>query len=577
MKRLAGTGERITRFFTELRRRRVFRVGAAYALVGWFLIQAGDVIVEPLRLPEWIQPLLIMTVFLGFPVAVLLAWAFDLTPGGVERSPLPRDDEEAGKPTATDIDSASRHVESDRSVAVLPFANLSQAAENEYFSDGITDDLITHLSKIKDLRVISRTSVMRFKGRGATIQEIGGELRVGRILEGSVRRAGNRVRINAQLIDVRSDDHLWAEMYDRDLEDLFEIQLDVTSRIAESLHAHLSREEETGLARKPTVDMEAYDLFLKGRFHWNRRTEADLLRSVEYFKRAVQRDPNYSMALTGLADAYVTLGVYGALAPADVMPLARGAAEQAFSQDESAAAHVSLGSVHAFYEWDWGAAERDYRAAIEINPGYALAHQWYATNLLLPLGRFEEARKRLHRARELDPLSPSITVSFGFLAYFEGKYREAIEDQRRLLASDPQFGMAHFVIGGCLEQMGEYPEALTAFRKAVDLSGGSAETIAALGHTLARSGQADEARLLLEQLLDRSGDAFVSPTRLAQVRLGLGDRLGALDLLEEAAKTRAADVVWIGVSPVWKPLRAEPRFRAVQEIVIGADAGSPDE
>ena len=573
----AETGERLTRFFAELRRRRVFRVGAAYALVGWFLIQAADVIVEPLRLPEWIQPLLIMTVFLGFPVAILLAWAFDLTPGGVERTPLLRDDGTPVEPATASGDTTFPHPAADRSVAVLPFANLSESAENEYFSDGITDDLITHLSKIKDLRVISRTSVMRYKKGTASIRDIGRELGVALILDGSVRRAGSRVRVNAQLIDVRSDDHLWAEMYDRDLEDIFTIQLDVTSRIADSLHAHLSQEEETGLARKPTVDMEAYDLFLKGRFHWNRRTEADLLRSVDYFKQAVQRDPHYSMALTGLADAYVTLGIYGAIAPADVMPLARGAAEQAFSFDESAASHVSRGSVRSFYEWDWKAAELDYRAAIEINPGYALAHQWYATNLLLPLGRFEEARKRLQRARELDPLSPSIQVSFGFLAYFEGRYREAIEEQQRLVASDPQFGMAHFVIGSCYEQMGQYPEALAAFRKAVDLSGGSAETVAALGHSLALSGQADEARRLLEQLLTRSRDAYVSPTRLAQVSLGLGDREEALDLLEGAAEARAADLVWIGVSPVWGPLRAETRFKALQQIVIGEDAGSPDE
>jgi serine/threonine-protein kinase len=570
MTRLASTGVRLTKFFTELRRRRVFRVGAAYALVGWFLIQAADVIVEPLRLPEWIQPLLIMTVFLGFPVALLLAWAFDLTPGGVERTPLLGSEDEVTEAAPIPVGAAPARADAERSVAVLPFANLSQAADNEYFSDGITDDLITHLSKIKDLRVISRTSVMRFKQRTSSVQDIGRELGVARILEGSVRRAGSRVRINAQLIDARTDDHLWAEIYDRDLEDIFAIQLDVTSRIAEALHAHLSRAEETHLAKKPTDDMEAYDLFLKGRYHWNRRSEADLFLSVDFLKRAVDRDPDYSLALAALADSYVTLGFYGALRPEEAMLPAGEAAGQALALDESAApALVSRGSVRSFYDRDWAAAESDYKAAIEISPGYALAHHWYATNLLLPLGRFAEGRERLQRARELDPLSPSIRVSFGVLAYFEREYRQAVEELRTLVASDPGFGMAYFVIGGCHEQLGEHAEAVAAFRKAVDLSGKSAEMIAALGHSLALAGQSAEARRCLDELVRRSRESYVSPTRLAQVRLGLGERDAALDLLSEAAEIRAADLVWIGVSPVYDPLRSEGRFQTISHRVLG--------
>ena len=569
----ADTGERLTRFFTELRRRRVFRVGAAYALVSWFLIQAADVIVEPLKLPEWIQPLLIMTVFLGFPVALLLAWAFDLTPGGVERTPMLREDGSRAEPAAAGGDAPSPLSAADRSVAVLPFANLSESTENEYFSDGITDDLITHLSKIKDLRVISRTSVMRFKERTVGVQEIGRELGVSRILEGSVRRADNRVRVNAQLIDVRSDDHVWAEMYDRDLEDIFAIQMDVTARIAESLQAHLSSEEETGLTRQPTRDMEAYDLFLKGRFHWNRRTEADLFESVGYLKGAIERDPEYAEALAALADTYVTLGFYGALPPGETMPLASAAAEQALSLDGSAApALVSRGSVRAFYDWDWQGAESDFRAAIEASPGYALAHQWYATNVLLPRGRFDEGRGHLERARDLDPLSSSIQVSFGVLDYFERRYEEAIEGLRQLTVATPGFGMAHFVIGGCLDQLGRHAEAVGAFRKAVDLSGRSVETLAALGHSLALSGQAEEAGQLLGRLIERSRDSYVSPTRLAMVRLGLGEADEALDRLAEAAEIKASDLVWIGVSPVWDALRTEDRFRSLLATVIGPDA-----
>jgi serine/threonine-protein kinase len=576
MTRLASTGEKMTRFFTELRRRRVFRVGAAYALVGWFLIQAADVIVEPMNLPEWIQPLLIMSVFLGFPVALLLAWAFDLTPGGVERTPMLGTDAD---PDSSSLPSSGRPPpEAERSVAVLPFANLSQAPENEYFSDGITDDLITHLSKIRDLRVISRTSVMRFKGRTVSLQEIGRELGVSRVLEGSVRRGGDRVRVNAQLIDVATDDHLWAEMYDRDLEDIFAIQLEVASRIAESLQAHLSVEEETGLARQPTGDMEAYDLYLKGRYHWNLRTETDLGRSVELLQRAVDRDPDYSLALAGLADSYIMLGVYGAHPPDQTMPQARRAAERALDLDDvSAPALVSRGSVRGFYDWDWQGAEEDYRRAIDLNPGYALAHQWYATNLLLPLSRFDEGRDRLEEAKALDPLSPAIRVSFGVLAFFERDFDRARQELSYVLEDDPRFGIAHFMLGGCHQELGDASAATTAFREAVDLSGRSVETVAGLGHCLARAGQVDEARILLAELNDRAQEAYVSPTRLAQLRLGLGENDAALDLLEEAASVRAADLVWLRVSPTWDPLRESPRFQALATTVLGSGTGPAGE
>ena len=558
----------MTSFFTELRKRRVFRVGAAYALVGWFLIQAADVIVEPLGLPDWVAPLLIVSVFLGFPVAILLAWAFDLTPDGVERAPLLRPG--SFPPSDTSEGTVAAEPDVERSVAVLPFANLSRDESNEYFSDGITDDLITHLSKIADLRVISRTSVMRFKDRTASAEEIGGELGVSRILEGSVRREGKRVRVNAQLVDVRTDDHLWAESYDRELEDIFAIQLDVATRIANSLQAHLSGEEQSGLARRPTENMEAYDLYLKGRFHWNRRSEADLKKSVRYLLEAVDRDPQYALALAGLADSYVTLGVYGAQAPGEVMPLARSAAERSLAIEESAAARVSRASVLGLHDWDWTSAEADYRAAIELNPGYAQAHQWYATNLLLPLGRFEEGRQRLIRARDLDPLSPAIRASFGILDFYERRYEEAIDGQQRVLETDPHFGLAHYVIGSCHEQLGRHDEAIEAYRKASDASGGSVETLAALGSGLALAGHEGEARDLLEQLRDRARDSYVSPVRLAQLLLGLGEREKALAALSEAGDSRATELIWLRVHPAWDHIRADQRFEALVDIVFGA-------
>lgn len=565
---------KIGRLFSELRRRHVLRVAAAYAVVAWLVIQVAEATFPAFDIPEWTMRLVVILAVLGFPIAIVLAWAFDMTPGGVERTrPLEKAvGPPVDAPPAVERSLSERPVPEPlpQSIAVLPFLNMSGEPENEYFSDGITEDLIAHLARLRDLKVISRTSVMQYKARPKGMREIASELGVATLLEGSVRRAGGHVRIVAQLVDARSDHPLWSETYDRELEDIFEIQADVAQRIARSLQAELSPRERERIAAAPTRDLAAYDLYLKGRHEWNRRTDASLARSLDHLKQAVAADPGFALALAGLADSYVTLGIYGARSPHEVMPRARAAAEKALGIDEEQAeALTALACVRSVYEWDWLTAEEEYRRAIDLSPNYPLAHHWYAANFLMPLRRFEEARGELERAQELDPLAPSIAASFAVLELFEGRLERAAEACKKVIASSPGFWLAHYFLGCTFQELGSNDEAIASLEKARTLSADSVDAAAALGQAYAAAGRADDARAVLNDLLARAAHDYVSPMRLAQTHLGIGETEEALSCLERAVEERAAGLVWLDVQPVFKGLRGDPRFEAVHRTVFG--------
>jgi TolB-like protein/Flp pilus assembly protein TadD len=549
----------------ELKRRHVFKVGATYAVVAFVVIQAAEVMADALSLPTWTLPFITVLAILGFPLALVLAWAFDLTEQGVRR-----DVEDTVASDTPDHDEAivRPRVVSDRSVAVLPFANLSGEKENEYFSDGITEDIITGLSRMRDLHIISRTSVMRYKGSTATVREIAEELGVATVLEGSVRRADGRVRISAQLIDARQDRHLWVETYDHRFEDVFSIQSEVAREIAQALAAELSPEEKERIGARPTVDVEAYDLFLKGRYLWNRRTEAGLDKSIGYYRRSLERDPNFALAEAGLADSYVTLGLYGHEAPHEVMPRARDAATHALALDSRLAeALTSLATVRSIYDWDWQEAERDYRRAIDMHPQYPVSHHWLAANLLTPLGRFEEAQVSTIRALELDPLSAPVATSLGMICLYSGRCGVALEELSQVVDLHDRFGLAFYFQGLAFEEQGRMDDAIETLEKADALTGGSSEVQASLGHACAKAGDLGRARSILESLERRFEEHYGSPALLAQVHLGLGDEERALDLLEKAAEMRAVDMIWLGVRPVYRPLADNGRFRALLDLV----------
>jgi serine/threonine-protein kinase len=453
------------------------------------------------------------------------------------------------------------------SIAVLPFVNVSTDPDSEIFSDGIAEELTNALSRLEGLRVVARASAFAFKGTQEDVREIGRRLGVVTVLEGSVRRAGNHVRVTAELVSVADGYRLWSERYDRQLDDVFAIQDEIAAAIADVLEARLLGAPKAYAQEPPrTGDPRAYEHYLRGRHLWNERTTSALERSVEEFQRALAIDPQHAPSYAAIADSYVILGVYSHRPQDEVMPQARAAAEQALAIDASLAeAHTALACVRALYEWDWAAADALFRRAIASNPQYATAHQWYAMNCLVPQGRFDAAQAELERALALDPLSLAVNTSVGLRAFYARELASATAALRKTLELNPQFGAAHYFLGHALMAMGRYDEAIAVLERAVTLQEGSAETTAALATAHALAYRRPQADALLADLERRSREAYVSPALLAQVHLGLTDHAAALERLEEAAARRTADLVWLKVHPIYDPVRGHPRFRALLE------------
>ncbi|MBI3792786.1 MAG: protein kinase [Gemmatimonadetes bacterium] len=451
-----------------------------------------------------------------------------------------------------------------RTIAVLPFQNLSHDPDDEYLSDGITDELIYSLSKIADLRVVGRATSFRFKGSADDIRLIGEQLRVGGIVTGGVRRAGDRIRVSAELIDTASGFEQWTERYDRQLTDVFEVQEELAHAIATSLETTVWRPETAPAISAPAGP--AYQRFLRGRWLWNQRTEAGLLASVNEFREAVALDPRFAQAHAALAESYVTLALYGALAPAEALPAARGAIETALALPAAPAeALTARACIEAVYEWDWRRAEDDFRRAIVSNPASPSSSQWYAMNLLVPRGRFGEAREQLARSQAIDPLSPVVSLSVGLSHFYERDYRTAVATFDGLIERDPTFGVARMFLAQALSELGNHTAALGALAGAAQLVGESRALLAARGVLAARSGHPEGAREALAVLEARAATRYVSPVLIAQVQAALGDAEAAVSSIERAVALRASDLVWVGVRPVFDALRTVPRFLAAME------------
>lgn len=449
------------------------------------------------------------------------------------------------------------------SIAVIPFRNMSEKIENEYFSDGITEDVIAQLSKITDLRVISRTSVMQYKNTDKSLKEIANELDVTHVLEGSVRRAGNKVRIVAQLIDASTDDHIWANTYNKELTEIFTIQSDVADNIAKELRVKITNSEKVRIDKQATANMEAYDLYLKGRYYWNKMMPDDLKKSIEYFEQAIALDPNYALAYSGLADGYNVLGNFNVLHPSETYPKAKEAALNAIEIDDSlAAAHNALAFSLIYADWDWAGAEREFLKAIELNQGYAFAYNWYALFLTV-MGRFEEADTISEQAMKLDPLSTVIMANKGLEFYFKREYDRAIQQNLQVLEMNPMFHAAYITLGGAYIQKSMFTDAIVTFSKAGLFSKGHPITVAGLGYSYAVSGRRDDAVTMLELLLDRSKNEYVSPYWIAVTYLGLGDKNQAMNWLEKGLEEKDGSMVYLKVIPLFDELRSDQRFIAL--------------
>ena len=448
----------------------------------------------------------------------------------------------------------------DSSIAVLPFKNMSENIENEYFSDGITEDVIAQLAKISGLRVISRTSVMQYKNSEMSLKKIGKELNVANILEGSVRRIGNRIRIVAQLIDASTDDHIWTNTYDKEYAEIFTIQSDVAENIAKELQAKITQKEKSRIEMKATENLEAYEYYLKGRYFWNKMMPNDIETSMEYFKQAIELDPNYALAYSGLADAYSILGNFNVLYPSETYPKAKTAALKAIDLDDNlAAAHNSLAFALMYSDWDWDGAEREFKKAIELNPGYAPAYVWYALHLTI-LGRFEEATVISEQAIKLDPFSQVIMANKGLEFYFNRSYDLAIEQNLKILEINPLFHAAYVTLGGAYIQKSMYTDAIVTFSKAGMFSEGHPIPVAGLGYSYAAAGRQDDALMILELLLERAEEEYVSSFWIAVVYSGLGNKDEAFNWLEKGFQEKDGAMVYLKVMPIFDSLRSDKRF-----------------
>ena len=575
-------------FFSELKRRNVYKVAVAYGVVGWLVIQVTATIVPALHLPDGLTTSVVVLVLVGLPIALVISWAFEMTPEGMKRTadvsaedvrsmPYWSKKKFAGFIVGAVIIAAgllafqllrptrSTIATDNKSIAVLPFESLSEDKSNAYFAEGVQDEILTRLAKVADLKVISRTSTQHFKSAPDNLPQIAKQLGVTNILEGSVQKANDQVRVNVQLINALTDAHLWADTYDRKLTDIFAVETEIAKTIAESLQATLTGSEKNSIAKVPTANPEAYELYLKGRFFWNKRTAADLRKSIEYFNQAIAKDPNYALAYAGLADSYVILSVFGAASPQDSIPQARVAAKKALELDDTLAeAHASSGRILGPFDFEFERSISEFERAIQLNPNYAMAHHWLSWGPLTALGQFDRAIAEGKRAVELDPLSLINNADLGGNVYFNSRrYDEAIAQLRKTIEIDPRFYLAHYYLGQAFQLKGELTEAVGEYQKAVELND-DPEALAYLGQAYARAGRRDEAQKILARLTEEAKSRYVSGYSMALMFMGLGDKERAIDALERSYREGAGnDLFTIKVDPMLDDLRGQPRFEAL--------------
>jgi TolB-like protein/Tfp pilus assembly protein PilF len=458
------------------------------------------------------------------------------------------------------VDGTTAKLSPVRSIAVLPFKPLGEGSGDEFLSLGMADALITRLSSLKQLLVRPTSSIVRYAGPDQDPIEAGRQQLVDAVLDGKIQRAGERVRVTVQLIRVQDGQQVWADKFDEKFTDIFALQDAISERVAEALALELTGAEQKLLTRRYTENAEAYQLYLKGRYFWNKRTDESLKKGIEFFTKAIEKDSRYALAHAGLADSYIILGNFGLLPPYEAYPKAKTAAEEALKVDpDLVEAQVSLSFVKSLFERDWPGAEAGFRRAIELNPNYGPAHQWYGVSLA-GAGRMEEAVAELKRAQEVDPLSLTINAVGGWIRYLAGDYDKAIQQEKTVLEMDPNFVLAHRYLGLAYEQKGLYAEAISELHRAVNLSGARPLDAGALGHAYAVAGRTAEARKVLKEARGLSAQAYFPADEIALIYVALGEKDQAFDWLDRAFAERSPWLILLKVDPRFVPLRSDPRF-----------------
>lgn len=582
----------MTEFFQRLKQRKLVQWAVAYVAAAFALLQGIDIVAQRFGWPEQTMRLVIIALSVGLFVTLVLAWyhgergaqrvtgtellilALLLAIGsgflwrlaGASQERVVR----ADVPPATTATSPALAAIVEKSIAVLPFDNLSRDPDNAYFAEGVQDEILTRLAKVADLKVISRTSTQKYRSAPDNLRVIAQQLGVANILEGSVQKANDQVRVNVQLINATNDAHLWADIYDRKVTDMFAAESEIAKTIADTLQAKLSGSEMTAMAKAPTADSAAYELYLKGNYFWNKRTGADFHKAIDYFNQAIAKDPGYALAYVGLANSYLLLSNYGAAAPKDSIPQARAAAQKALELDSNLAeVHATL-AILSQYAFDSQRAISEYERAIELSPNYANAHHWFGDGPLMALAMGDRSIAEGKRSVELDPLSLINNADLGWDYLNARRYDEAVAQWRKTIEIDSHFYLAHYYLGEALQLKGQLTEAIAEYRAAVELNEDPL-ALAFLGQAYARAGEKDKAQGILAHLTEVAKSRYVSGYSLALVRLGLGDKEGAIDALEQAYRNgEGADIYIIRVDPFLDELRGHSRFEALAEKIVPA-------
>src|SRR5216110_616371 len=583
-------------FFSELKRRNVYKVAVTYAVVGWLIVQIATQIFPFLEIPNWVVRLIIVLIAIGFPIAHVIAWAFEATPEGIKRTeiadtmPVMAGQKKhvwiyvivvgaaisvalfflgrytAGNGTPRQSEAATV---SAKSIAVLPFDNLSRDPDNAFFAEGVQDEILTRLAKVADLKVIARTSTQKFKSAPTDLREVAKQLDVTNILEGSVQKANDQVRVNVQLINALTNSHLWAEIYDRKLTDIFAVESDIAKTIADALQAKLTGSEKQMMAAAPTTDTTAYELYHKGRSLWEKRTGDNIPKAIAFFEQAIARDPNYALAYAGLASAYILSPFYTGADRHEAGLKAKEAALKALRLDPNLAeAHAALGKVLFFSEIDLAGATREYKRAIELKPNDADAHHWFSNDSLAALGQFDEAIAGGKRSVELDPLSIVINADLGETFFYARRFDESVAQLRKTLEIDPTSFYAHYNLGIALQAKGDLSGAIAEYEKAKQLTDNVAVSTF-WAQAKAHAGDKEAARRMLSELDEISKHREVLSYLRALLYLSLNNKDEALRWLEQSYDERdGSNICWINVDPLLDPLRGDPRFEALVKKVV---------
>ena len=563
------------KFFAELQRRNVYRVAVAYGVVSWLLIQIATQVFPFFDIPNWTIRMVVIVLVLGFPVAAVLAWAFEFTPEGLVRTDEVDVRKSIVRRTGRKLDFviigvllaviavlAFQHYRPPRlpekSIAVIPFVDLSQEKDQEYFSDGISEQIINSLSKIHGLFVVARTSSFVFKNKYEDIREVGRLLHVMHVLEGSVSRGAGKVRVDTRLIDVTNGYQLWSETYNSSDQDFMSLQNDLAQKVASALQVELHLAESKQLAKPPTYDPEAYDLYLRGRYFLNKRTVESIQKARSLFEQAVVKDARFALGHAGIADSFILLGEYGAISAAE-------ASRQAWPQVSSALAiddnlpegHISRAMLLTDFEWNWPEAASDYQKAIAVNPNSATAHHWYALHLA-ELGRVDDALREIALAEKQDPLAPIIRAAKGKILCMAHRFDQAIEQSRKALDLEANFAPAFSILAQAHSFQKQHSEAIAAAKKYVELSGGDPGAKLELAYAHAAAGHQADAEAIVREATAQPGK--FSPYDMATIRAASHDTAGALQWLETAIEQRSIDAVWIRVDPRLDNIRDDPRF-----------------